>query len=298
MKIYMGTPLNFTKMQGAGNDFVMINGIDQKVAFNRAQWRWLADRRLGVGADQMLLVEAPQSANVDFNYRIFNADGGEVEHCGNGARCFAVFVRDEGLSDKDELRVQIQPGVLVLRRLKDGQVTVNMGAPKFGAGSVAFDGAGIQPETAGLAQLWPLETTQGNARLALVSMGNPHAVQIVADVRRAPVLTQGPVIEKHFRFAQGVNVGYLQLIDRQHANIRVFERGAGETLACGTGICAAAAAAMAQGLADSPLEVNATGGTLVIMWDYLGAQGLSAPIQMTGPATRVFSGTVDVPDIE
>jgi diaminopimelate epimerase len=294
----MGTALKFTKMQGAGNDFVMLNGIDQKVAFNRAQWKWLADRRFGVGADQMLLVEAPQSADVDFNYRIFNADGGEVEHCGNGARCFAVFVRDEGLSDKDELRVQIQPGVLVLRRFNDGQVTVNMGTPKFGPASVLFDVDGLTPETSGSMQLWPIETNQGPARLALVSMGNPHAVQIVSDVRSAPVLTQGPAIEKHLRFAQGVNVGYLQLIDRQHANIRVFERGSGETLACGTGICAAAVAAMAQGLADSPLAVSATGGTLTIEWNFQGPLGLSAPVQMTGPATRVFSGTVDVPDIQ
>jgi diaminopimelate epimerase len=293
----MSTALKFTKMQGAGNDFVMINGIDQKVAFNRAQWKWLADRRFGVGADQMLLVEAPQAADVDFNYRIFNADGGEVEHCGNGARCFAVFVRDEGLSNKDELRVQIQSGVLVLRRLNDGQVTVNMGVPKFGPNSVLFMDKGLMPETSGSVQLWPVETDQGIARLALVSMGNPHAVQIVSDVRIAPVLTQGPVIEKHPRFAHGVNAGYLQLVDRHHANIRVFERGSGETLACGTGICAAAVAAIAQGLADSPLAVSATGGTLIIEWDFRGPLGASAPVQMTGPATRVFSGTVDVPDI-
>jgi diaminopimelate epimerase len=294
----MSTPLHFTKMQGAGNDFVMLNGINQRVDLNKAQWRWLADRRFGVGADQMLLVETPQSAEVDFNYRIFNADGGEVEHCGNGARCFAVFVHDEGLTKKNEIRVQIQPGILILKRLADGQVTVDMGPPKFGPEAVAFDASELNVSDAGKLKLWQLETNMGDARLALVSMGNPHAVQIVGNVQTAPVLTQGPLIEKHKRFAHGVNVGYLQLINRKHANIRVFERGSGETLACGTGICAAAVAAMAQGLADSPLQVSATGGDVTIAWDFQGPLGLAAPVIMTGPATRVFSGTVDIPDFE
>jgi diaminopimelate epimerase len=294
----MSTTLRFTKMQGAGNDFVMLNGISQKVELNTAQWRWLADRRFGVGADQMLLVEAPQSREVDFNYRIFNADGGEVEHCGNGARCFAVFVQDEGLTKKNEIRVQIQTGILTLNRLADGQVTVNMGAPRFGPKAVAFDANALSASASGLIEVWQLATNQGDSYLALVSMGNPHAVQIVADVQTAPVLTQGPFIEKHSRFAHGVNAGYLQIVDRQHARIRVFERGSGETLACGTGICAAATAAMAQGLADSPLRVAATGGSLTIAWDYLGPLGLAAPVMMTGPATRVFSGTVDVPDFQ
>jgi diaminopimelate epimerase len=294
----MSTTLHFTKMQGAGNDFVMLNGITQRVALSKAQWRWLADRRFGVGADQMLLVEAPQSSEVDFNYRIFNADGGEVEHCGNGARCFAVFVHDEGLTQKNEIRVQIQPGVLVLKRLADGQVTVDMGPPKFGPEAVAFDPVGLSTFDAGKIKMWQLATEAGDAQLVLVSMGNPHAVQVVDDVQTAPVLTQGPMIEKHQRFAHGVNVGYLQLIDRNHAKIRVFERGSGETLACGTGICAAAAAAMAQGVADSPLKVSATGGDLTIAWDLSGPLGFAAPVMMTGPATRVFSGTVDVPDFE
>jgi diaminopimelate epimerase len=285
-------------MQGAGNDFVMLNGIDQRVELNKAQWRWIADRRFGVGADQMLLVEAPQSPDIDFNYRIFNADGGEVEHCGNGARCFAVFVQDEGLTKKSEIRVQIQPGVLVLKRLADGQVTVDMGAPKFGPEPVAFDASKLSAFPSGQIALWPLQTDAGTAQLALVSMGNPHAVQVVADVSLAPVLSQGPVIEKHPRFAHGVNASYLQITDRRHAKIRVFERGSGETLACGTGICAAATAAMAQGLADSPLRVAATGGTLTIEWDFLGPLGLAAPVMMTGPATRVFCGTVDVPDFK
>jgi diaminopimelate epimerase len=294
----MSTSLRFTKMQGAGNDFVMLDGIRQKINLSKAQWRWLADRRFGIGADQMLLVESPRSSNVDFNYRIFNADGGEVEHCGNGARCFAVFVQDEGLTQNNEIRVQIQPGVLVLKRLADGQVTVDMGPPKFGPEVVAFDTTGLFASEVGKIKRWHLETSMGVAQLALVSMGNPHAVQIVDDVQAAPVLTQGPLIEKHKRFAHGVNVGYLQLIDRNRAKIRVFERGSGETLACGTGICAAATAAMAQGLADSPLKVSATGGDLTIAWDFSGPLGFTAPVMMTGPATRVFSGTVNVPDFE
>jgi diaminopimelate epimerase len=294
----MSTTLHFTKMQGAGNDFVMLNGISQRVELEKAQWRWLADRRFGVGADQMLLVEAPKSKEVDFNYRIFNADGGEVEHCGNGARCFAVFVHDEGLTKKNEIRVQIQPGVLVLKRRTDGQVTVDMGRPKFGPEAVAFDTNGLSSSDVGKLKLWQLPIDKDDAQLALVSMGNPHAVQIVSNVQTAPVLSQGPLIEKHQRFANGVNVGYLQLIDRTRASIRVFERGSGETLACGTGVCAAAAAAMAQGLADSPLQVSATGGDLIIAWDFQGPLGLAAPVMMTGPATRVFSGTVDVPDFE
>jgi diaminopimelate epimerase len=291
------TTLKFTKMQGAGNDFVMLNGISQHVSLNKAQWRWLADRRFGVGADQLLVVEAASSSDVDFNYRIFNADGGEVEHCGNGARCFAVFVRDEGLSTKDEIRVQIKSGVLLLQRLNDGQVTVNMGAPKFAPESVDFDSQGLQAKSVGHAQVWPLATAVGDATITLVSMGNPHAVQIVADVHNAPVLTQGPLIEKHLRFAHGVNAGFLQLVTRNHAKIRVFERGSGETLACGTGICAAAAAAIMQGLADSPLSVEATGGTVSIAWSFTGPLGVNAPIMMTGPATRVFSGTVDIPNV-
>jgi diaminopimelate epimerase len=294
----MSTTLHFTKMQGAGNDFVMLDGIRQQINLGKAQWRWLADRRFGIGADQMLLVESPRSSDVDFNYRIFNADGGEVEHCGNGARCFAVFVHDEGLTQKSEIRVQIQPGILVLKRLADGQVTVDMGPPKFGPELVAFDTTGLFASEAGKIKRWHLETSMGVAQLALVSMGNPHAVQIVDDVQAAPVLTEGPLIEKHKRFAHGVNVGYLQLIDRNRAKIRVFERGSGETLACGTGICAAATTAMAQGLADSPLKVSATGGDLTIAWDFSGPLGFAAPVMMTGPATRVFSGTVDVPDFE
>jgi diaminopimelate epimerase len=292
------TTLKFTKMQGAGNDFVMLNGISQHVSLTKAQWRWLADRRFGVGADQLLVVEAASSLDVDFNYRIFNADGGEVEHCGNGARCFAVFVRDEGLSTKDEIRVQIKSGVLVLQRLNDGQVTVNMGAPKFAPEAVGFNSQGLHAKSFGQAQVWPLATAVGEASVTLVSMGNPHAVQIVADVQLAPVLTEGPMIEKHLRFAHGVNAGYLQMLDRSHAKIRVFERGSGETLACGTGICASAAVAMMQGLADSPLNVQATGGSLSIAWNFTGPLGVNAPILMTGPATRVFSGTVNIPNLD
>jgi diaminopimelate epimerase len=300
----MNKLLRFTKMQGAGNDFVVIDGISQQVSLNSAQWRWLADRHFGVGADQILLVETAQSPDVDFNYRIFNADGGEVEHCGNGARCFAVFLRDQGLSDKSEVRVQIKTGVITLKILPDGQVTVNMGAPRLGAGAVGFDTQTLASTQSGQATLWTLpasghslETAFEKAQLALVSMGNPHAVQLVANVLEAPVLTQGPMIEKHQRFAHGVNAGYIQLENRHQAKVRVYERGAGETLACGTGICAAAVAVMAQGLADSPLEVAATGGILSIAWDFAGPLGLHAPVYMTGPATRVFSGSVEVPHL-
>jgi diaminopimelate epimerase len=293
----MTITLRFTKMQGAGNDFVMLDGVRQKVDLTGAQWRWLADRHFGVGADQMLLVEPPKSDDVDFNYRIFNADGGEVEHCGNGARCFAVFVRDEGLTNKAELRVQIQQGVIVLKLQADGQVTVNMGAPKFGPSHVHFDDEGILPLKVGDIEVWPLAVGDLAPQLALVSMGNPHAVQLVKSVDLAPVSVEGPLIEKHRRFAKGVNAGYIELIDHQHAKVRVFERGAGETLACGTGICAAAVALMAQGLALSPLEVVATGGRLTIAWDYNGPLGFAAPVFMTGPATRVFSGTVDIPTL-
>jgi diaminopimelate epimerase len=300
----MNKLLRFTKMQGAGNDFVVIDGISQQVNLNSAQWRWLADRHFGVGADQILLVETAQSPDVDFNYRIFNADGGEVEHCGNGARCFAVFVRDQGLSDKSEVRVQIKTGVITLKILPDGQVTVNMGAPRLGAGAVGFDTQTLASTQSNQVTLWTLpasghslETGFEKAHLAFVSMGNPHAVQLVANVLQAPVLTQGPMIEKHQRFANGVNAGYIQLENRRQAKVRVYERGAGETLACGTGICAAAVAVMAQGLVDSPLEVTATGGILSIAWDFAGPLGLHAPVYMTGPATRVFSGSVEVPHL-
>jgi diaminopimelate epimerase len=294
------TPIKFTKMHGAGNDFIVINGIDQAIRFSAKQWQWLADRRFGIGADQILLVESAKSADVDFNYRIFNADGGEVEHCGNGARCFAVFVRDEGLTTKNQIRVQIQSSVIVLNLLDDGQVTVNMGVPLFGPDSVQFDSQGLTAMPSGDTSLWPLSTDQGIASVALVSMGNPHAVLMVADVDTAPVLTQGPQIQSHARFANGVNAGFLQLIDRHHARIRVFERGSGETLACGTGICAAAAAAFTQGLADSPLHVSAKGGALTINWAAdpdTGYRQNNAALYMTGPATRVFSGIVAIPDI-
>jgi diaminopimelate epimerase len=293
------TPIKFTKMHGAGNDFIVINGIDQSINFSARQWQWLADRRFGVGADQILLVERAKSTDVDFNYRIFN--GGEVEHCGNGARCFAVFVRDEGLTTKQVIRVQIQSGVIVLQLLDDGQVKVDMGVPLFGPESVDFDTSGLTSSVSGEISLWPLPTDHGVAPIALVSMGNPHAVQVVADVEAAPVLTQGSFIQSHARFAKGVNAGFLQLVDRHTARIRVFERGSGETLACGTGICAAAAAAMAQGLADSPLHISAKGGALTVHWSsdpLKGYQHSQNSLFMTGPATRVFSGIVTVPEID
>ena len=285
----------FTKMHGAGNDFVVLDGVRQSIALTPAQWRWLGDRHLGVGADQMLLIEPAPTNNpnhADFSYRIFNADGGEVEHCGNGARCFAKFVREQGLTDKTQIRVQIQSGIIVLNVNDDETVTVNMGAPVLAPAEVPFNTHGLTPENSGQLKLWNLDTALGTAPIIAVSMGNPHAVQIVANVALAPVQTQGPLIENHPRFPNRVNAGFLQIIDRTHGKIRVFERGAGETLACGTGICAAAVAAIGQGLMDSPVHIQATGGALNIAWD---KDQPDAPVLMTGSATRVFSGEVDIP---
>ena len=289
--------LRFTKMQGAGNDFVVLDGVRQAITLSAAQSRWLADRHFGIGADQLLLVQAAPADNinnVDFSYRIFNADGGEVEHCGNGARCFAKFVRAEGLTDKSQIRVQIQSGVIVLNVNQDDTVTVDMGAPILEPSLVPFNTEGLTPQRSGQLQRWTIETSLGMAAIVAVSMGNPHAVQIVEDVSRAPVLAQGLLIENHPRFPMRVNAGFLQIVDRSRAKIRVFERGAGETLACGTGICAAAVAVIGQGLMDSPVQIQASGGTITVAWDN---NTLNAPVLMTGPATRVFSGEVDIPHL-
>ncbi len=292
----MSTKIRFSKMQGAGNDFVMLNGVSQTIALTSAQLRWLADRRFGIGADQILLVQPAAEPDVDFNYRIFNSDGGEVEHCGNGARCFAVFVAEEGLSNKALLRVRIQTGVILIEQLPDGQVRVNMGAPQFGADVVDFDTTNLLSEKTESLERWSLDTPEGHAALSLVSMGNPHAVQFVKDVASAPVATLGLAVQSHPRFAKGVNAGFLQMLDRSHAKIRVYERGAGETLACGTGICAAAVAAMMHGFAENKLSLQARGGAVRVEWDHSGPLGLQAPVFMTGPATMVFSGEITIPD--
>jgi diaminopimelate epimerase len=269
--------LKFTKMQGLGNDFVVLDGVRQHVDLSPAQVRMLADRRFGVGCDQVLLVERA-TGDADFRYRIFNADGGEVEQCGNGARCFMVFVRDKGLTAKHQLRVETAGGLITPRLEADGQVTVDMGVPRFAPQDVPFlNGEGTVDEA--------LEVEGTPVRISALSMGNPHAVQVVPDVDLAPVATQGPRIEHHPRFPQRVNAGYMQVVDRATIRLRVWERGAGETLACGTGACAAVVTGVRRNLVDSPVRVQARGGDLVIAW-----LGDGRPVQMTGPAVTVFEG--------
>ena len=266
--------LPFAKMHGAGNDFVVLDCTARPFRLSASQVRALADRHLGVGFDQLLVVERPGSPGADFRYRIFNADGGEVEQCGNGARCFVRFVHEKGLTQKREITVETRGGLIRPRLEGDGEVSVEMGKPVPGGEEA-------------------LEIDGRKVPLALVSMGNPHAVQIVADVRSAPVTTQGPLIERHARFPQGVNAGYLQVLGRHSARLRVWERGAGETLSCGTGACAAAVVAISKGLVSSPVEIETRGGTLTIAW----AGGDNA-VTMKGPAAMVFEGTVELEDQE
>ena len=285
--------LRFTKMHGAGNDFVMLDATHAPIELSDEQLRRLGDRRFGIGADQILLVEPSVRPGVDFRYRIFNNTGDEVEHCGNGARCFMRYVRDHGLSDQRTLRVRTVNNVLELRLQDDECVTVDMNVPVFELARVPFDAAGLRArEVAGFA-LWPLDVGGARVELAVLSMGNPHAVQIVADVDAAPVATQGPLIERHPRFPQGVNAGYLQIKDRGHVRLRVFERGAGETLACGTGACAAVVAGIRLGLLDARVDVEARGGRLTIEWPG-GKDGDDAHVLMTGPAETVYEGEIDL----
>ena len=286
----MKKKLKFTKMQGAGNDFVVLDGVSAPIELTLAQLARLADRHFGVGADQILLVEPARTTGVDFRYRIFNADGGEVEQCGNGARCFVRFVRDRGLTAKREVRVETLAGVIAPRLEDDGRVTVDMGAPVFDPARVPFDTAGLAP----LARhprvdVWPLEVGGAAVPIVVVSMGNPHAVQVVPDIATAPVAAQGPLIERHARFPQRVNAGYMQVEGRSRIRLRVFERGAGETLACGTGACAAVVAGIRLGLLDSPVEVRTRGGDLTIAW-----RGADNPVTMTGPAATVFEGEIEI----
>jgi len=264
--------LPFTKMHGAGNDFVVIDATRNDFSLTRKQIRALADRHFSVGFDQLLVVERPTKKGVDFRYRIFNADGGEVEQCGNGARCFVKFVRARGLTSKREIRVETRGGIIGPRLEADGEVSVDMGAPKLAS-----------------PLLQEIQVEGILVKVAILSMGNPHAVQVVADVERAPVTTQGPLIERHARFPEGVNAGYLQILGRHRIALRVWERGAGETLSCGTGACAAAVAAIAQGLADSPVRVDTRGGTLTISW----AGGDNA-VWMKGPAETAFEGSLEL----
>ena len=288
--------IRFTKMQGAGNDFVVLDETQKRLGLSTAQYRWLADRHFGVGADQILTVRPSPAPGIDFEYVIHNADGAEVEQCGNGARCFARFVRDQGLTLKDTIRVQTKGGVIEPQLTPDGRVTVNMGAPVFELADIPFDATGLQPQLNGLWQKWPLAPVlPAQAAIfyvAVVSMGNPHAVQLVDDVDHAPVLSQGPLTEHHPCFPRRVNAGFMQVVDRSHIRLRVFERGAGETLACGSGACAAVVAGIRLGLLDNRAEVAMSGGTLTISW-----AGGTAPVMMTGPATTVFHGEINLPEL-
>ncbi|MNR80708.1 Diaminopimelate epimerase [compost metagenome] len=281
--------LKFTKMHGAGNDFVVIDAINQDINFTPAQWQHLADRRFGVGADQMLVVEKPQAAGVDFRYRIYNADGGEVEQCGNGARAFVRFVTDKKLTDKRSIKVETMSGVIEPRLEANGQITVDMGAPILHPEEVPFDTTDLLSKAEGDDTLWPLDIKGETNWISVVSMGNPHAVQVVADVEQAPVREDGVLIEHHPRFPKRVNAGFMQVQDQHHIKLRVFERGAGETLACGTGACAAVVAGIRRGLLLSPVKVQTRGGELVIAWG-----GHGSPVLMTGPAVTVFEGEIEI----
>lgn len=274
--------LKFTKMHGAGNDFVMLDGIRQRIRLTPEQLRLMADRHFGIGCDQILLVETAQHPEADFRYRIFNADGGEVEQCGNGARCFVRFVHDQGLTSKREIVVETQSGLISPRLEEDGRVTVNMGAPVFEAARIPFTSS-ID------AIVQPLDVGEDVVQITAVSMGNPHAVQVVEDVERAPVAIQGALIENHPRFPKRVNAGFMQVVDRSHIKLRVYERGAGETLSCGTGACAAVVAGIRRGLLDERVHVATKGGMLSIAW-----AGEGAPVWLTGPAITVFQGEINI----
>ncbi|ROR41592.1 diaminopimelate epimerase [Diaphorobacter sp. C33] len=288
--------IRFTKMQGAGNDFVVLDETQGRLGLTPAQYRFLADRHFGVGADQILTVRPSPGAGIDFEYVIHNADGGQVEQCGNGARCFARYVRDKGLTAQDTIRVQTMAGVIAPHLTADGRVTVDMGRPELEPARVPFDTTGLAPVSQGSGQKWPLaldgQASAATLLVAVVSMGNPHAVQLVDDVDTAPVAQTGPLIESHPRFPQRVNAGYLQIVNRGEVRLRVYERGAGETLACGTGACAAVVAGIRLGLLDARVQVHTRGGVLTIDW----AGGLQDPVFMTGPATTVFEGEIDIPD--
>ncbi|WP_019451100.1 diaminopimelate epimerase [Cupriavidus sp. BIS7] len=281
--------IQFTKMHGAGNDFIVLDGIHQKLDLTDAQWRALANRHFGIGADQILIVEKSDRDDVDFRYRIVNADGGEVEHCGNGARCFVRFVTDRGMTDKRSVRVEVMNGVITLMLQDDGQVTVDMGEPELTPARVPFIADGLPTRSDGEDTLYGLEVNGRTEWISAVSMGNPHAVQVVEDVERFPVLQDGPVIEHHKAFPNRVNAGFMQIVNRNTVRLRVFERGAGETLACGTGACAAVVAGIRRGLLDSPVKVHTHGGDLTIAW-----HGNGQSVQMTGPATTVFEGSIDL----
>ena len=277
--------LPFTKMQGAGNDFVVLDGTREPLNLTPAQAQRLGDRRFGVGADQILVVERSRTPGIDFRYRIYNNTGDEVEHCGNGARCFVRYVHERGLTRERSVRVETVNNVLELHLRDDGRVTVDMNHPLFGHAQIPFDAAGLVPRAEGGFELWPLE----GAEWAALSMANPHAVTRVADVDTAPVATLGPRIETHARFPRRVNVGFLQVLSRGEVRIRVYERGAGETLACGTGACAAVVAGIRLGWLDRRVDVHARGGDLLIEWP-----ADDRNVLMTGPAETVYNGEIEL----
>jgi diaminopimelate epimerase len=269
-------------MQGVGNDFVVLDAVNQPVRLDAGTARRLADRHFGVGCDQILVIEKARTPGTDFYYRIFNADGAEVQHCGNGARCFLRYVRDKGLTTKSQIRVETLSGVIVPKLESDGEVTVDMGAPEFEPEKIPF----VADQRA--LTYW-IEVNGELLEISALSMGNPHAVQVVEDVEAAPVLTQGPLIERHARFPERVNAGYMEVADRHHIRLRVYERGAGETLACGTGACAAVVAGITRGYLDSPVRVSTRGGALHVAWE-----GGRQPVLMTGPAETVFEGEIEI----
>lgn len=280
--------LKFTKMHGAGNDFIVVNAIDQDVSrITPADWCALADRHFGVGADQILLVEKPSKSSADFKYTIYNQDGSLVENCGNGARCFVKYVHDKGMTEKREITVQIATGLMILTLNDDGSVTVNMGVPKLQAAGLPAVVDSLPSRKQGEDTLYAINVNGGTRWLSMVSMGNPHAVQVVSDVNTAPVLFDGEALEKHAIFPNKANIGFMQIHDEHHISVRVFERGAGETLACGTGACAAVVAGIRRGVLSSPVTVQARGGVLNIAW-----AGKGQPVMMSGPAVTVFDGEV------
>ncbi len=273
--------LKFTKMQGLGNDFVVIDAVNQSVCLSPAQRRLLADRHFGVGCDQILLVEGAVG-DADFRYRIYNADGGEVEQCGNGARCFVRYVHDRGMTQKNEIRVETSGGLIIPRLEANGEVSVNMGMPKFEPQQIPF----IAEKRA---MTYSIDISGRQVEISAVSLGNPHAVQLVEDIDGAPVITEGALIENHPSFPKRVNAGYMQVVDRTHIRLRVYERGAGETLACGTGACAAVVIGIERGLLQSTVQVNMRGGELTVRWE-----GEGQPVWMTGPAVTVFDGEIEL----
>jgi len=278
-------------MHGAGNDFIVLDGIHQDLTgISKAQWVKLAHRQFGIGADQILIVERPSREEAEFKYRIINADGNEVEQCGNGSRCFVRFVRAKGLTQNTTVQVEVAHTILSLTENPDGQVTVNMGPPILGTEKIPFTPMNLSSKQEAQATLYQLQTSEGSFWIHPVSMGNPHGVQIVNDVDHHPVSIQGPVLESHPAFPKKMNAGFMQIISAHEIKLRVFERGSGETLACGTGACAAVVSGIMQNKLSSPVTVHTRGGDLIIEWD----GNPEHPVMMTGPAVTVFEGEVSI----